>query len=97
MAKMLIQKAQKKQKDVYDRKHSLPNSFSIGEFVLKKDFKRKKRAGGKLETQYVGLYMIMKIHGKGFYRLKQVGNEEGVVERINGAHLKPYQVADESK
>ena len=51
MAKMLIQKAQKKQKDVYDRKHSLPNSFSIGEFVLKKDFKRKKRAGGKLETR----------------------------------------------
>ena len=34
MAKMLIQKAQKKQKDVYDLKHSLPNSFSIGEFVL---------------------------------------------------------------
>ena len=97
MAKMLIQKAQKKHKDVYDLKHSLPNSFSIGEFVLiKKDFKRKKRAGGKLETQYVGPYMIMKIHGKGFYRLKQVGNEECVVERINGAHLKPYQVADES-
>ena len=72
------------------------NSFSIGEFVLKKDFKRKKRAGGKLETRYVGPYMIMKIHGNGFYRLKQVGNEECVVERINGAHLKPYQVADES-
>ena len=96
MAKMLIQKAQKKQKGVYGRKHSLPNSFSIGEFVLKKDFKRKKRAGGKLETRYVGPYMIMKIHGKGFYRLTQVGNEECVVERINGAHLKPYQVADES-
>ena len=25
-----------------------------------------------------------------------MGNEECVVERINGAHLKPYQVADES-
>ena len=49
-----------------------------------------------METRYVGPYMIMKIHGKGFYRLKQVGNEECVVERINGAHLKPYQVADES-
>ena len=76
--------------------NSLPNSFSIGEFVLKKDFKRTKRAGGKLETRYVGPYMIMKIHGKGFYRLKQVGNEECVVERIKGAYLKPYQVADES-
>ena len=96
MAKMLIQKAQMKQKDVYDRKYSLPNSFSIGEFVLKKDFKRKKRAGGKLETRYVGPYMIMKIHGKGFYWLKQVGNEDCVVERINGVHLKLYQVADES-
>ncbi|KAL5491279.1 hypothetical protein EMCRGX_G016535 [Ephydatia muelleri] len=30
------------------------------------------------------------------HRLTQVGNEECVVERINGAHLKPYQVADES-
>ena len=95
MAKMLIQKAQTKQKDVYDRKHSLPNSFSIGEFVLLK--KTLKRAGEKLETRYVGPYMmIMKIHGKGFNRLKQVGNEECVVERINGAHLKPYQVPDES-
>ena len=89
-------KSTEEAKDVYDWKHSLPNSFSEGEFVLKKDFKRKKRAGAKLETQYVGPYMIMKIHGKGFYRLKQVGNEECVVERINGAHLKPYQVADES-
>ncbi|KAL5460390.1 hypothetical protein EMCRGX_G033836 [Ephydatia muelleri] len=62
----------------------------LSEFILKKDFKRKKRAGGKLETWFVGPYMIMKIHGKGFYRLKQVGNEECVVERINGAHLKPY-------
>ncbi|KAL5488701.1 hypothetical protein EMCRGX_G017682 [Ephydatia muelleri] len=68
----------------------------LSEFVLKKDCKRKKRAGAKLETRYVGPYMIMKIHGQGFYRLKQVGNEECVVERINGAHLKPYQVADES-
>ena len=74
MAKMLIQKAQKKQKDVYDRKHSLPNSFSIGEFVLKKDFKRKKRAGGKKETRYVGPYMIMKIHGKGADESSEVRN-----------------------
>ena len=95
MERLSEQRLKKMQKDVYNRKHS-PNSFSIGEFILKKDFKRKKRAGGKLETWFVGPYMIMKIHGKGFYRLKQVGNEECVVERINGAHLKPYQVADES-
>ena len=75
MERLSEQRLKKMQKDVYDRKHS-PNSFSIGEFILKKDFKRKKRAGGKLETRYVGPYMIMKIHGKGFYRLKQVGNEE---------------------
>eukprot|EP00731_Ephydatia_muelleri_P006450 Em0003g698a len=66
MAKMLIQKAQKKQRDVYDRKHSLPNSFSIGEFVLKKDFKTKKEGWKELETRYVGPYMIMTIPGKGF-------------------------------
>ena len=43
MAKMLIQKAQKKHKDVYDLKHSLPNSFSIGEFVLIKKTLNEKR------------------------------------------------------
>ena len=35
--------AQKKQKDAYDRKHTLSNSCVIGDLVLKKDFKRKKR------------------------------------------------------
>ena len=88
MAKMLIQKAQKKQKDVYNRKHSLPNSFSIGEFVLKKKTLNEKRGleGNWKHGMLHGPYMIM-IHGKGFYRLKQVGNVECVVERINGAHL----------
>ena len=42
MVKECIHRAQKKQKDAYDRKHALSNSYVIGDLVLKKDFKRKK-------------------------------------------------------
>ena len=48
-----------------DRKHTLSYSYVIGDLVLKKDFKRKKRAGGILDAQYVGPYIT---HGKGTYR-----------------------------
>ena len=41
MVKECIHRAQKKQKDAYDRKHALSNSYVIGDLVLKKDFKRK--------------------------------------------------------
>ena len=42
-----------------------PNPYVIGDLVLKKDFKRKKRAGGILDAQYVGPYIIIEVHGKG--------------------------------
>ena len=37
--------AQAKQKLIYDRKHACPNSYQVGDVVLKKDFLRRKRAG----------------------------------------------------
>ena len=62
MVKECIHRAQKKQKDAYDRKHALSNSNVIGDLVFKKDFKRKKRAEGKLDAQYVGPYIITEVH-----------------------------------
>ena len=53
-----IVNAQRKQKEQYDRKHSKPEVFSIGALVWKKDFTRKKHAGGKLESKWLGLYKI---------------------------------------
>ena len=92
MVKECIHRAQKKQKDAYDRKHSLSNSYVIGDLVLKKDFKRKKRAGGKLDAQYVGPYIITEVYGKGTYRLLLMENKECIVEIVSGTHLNPYIV-----
>ena len=49
-AKDNILKAQLQQKKIYDRKHNVPEVFKIGNVVLKKDFTRKKRKGGKLDA-----------------------------------------------
>ena len=54
------------------------------------DFKRKKRAGGKLDAQYVGPYIITEVHGKGTYCLLLMENKECIVERVSGTQLKPY-------
>ncbi|KAL5471192.1 hypothetical protein EMCRGX_G029279 [Ephydatia muelleri] len=90
MIKETILEAQKRrQKYVYDRKHANPNYFTIGELVLMKDFRRKRRAGGKLDSKYVGPYTITKILGKGYY-VQHVENPESTVTRVSGIHLKPY-------
>ena len=70
-----------------DRIHTLSNSYVIGDLVLKKDFKRKKRAGGKLDAQYVGPYIITEVNGKGTYRLLLMENKECIVERVSGTYL----------
>lgn len=57
-AKMNIKQAQVKQKEVYDHKHAHPDAFNVGSEVLKKDFRRKKQANGKLNTRYLGPYVI---------------------------------------
>jgi hypothetical protein len=89
-AKDNIKRAQEKQKIVYDRKHSHPEMFKVGNKVLKKDFRRKKRANGKLDPKYLGPYKITKELGKGFYALELVANPSQIVKSVSGAHLKPY-------
>ena len=68
-AKTNILAAQKKQKEYYDRKHAKPHLFEKGQLVLKKDFKRKKRKGGKLHARFLGSYVINKKLGRGIYEL----------------------------
>ena len=91
-AKANIQQAQEKQKEVYDRKHAHPDAFQVGTQVLKKDFLRKKRANGKMDARYLGPYIITKKLAKGFYALELAADPTRTVSRINGAHLKPYQM-----
>ena len=40
--------AQKKQKELYDRKHGKHNVFKVGDLVLRENLRRKKTKGGKL-------------------------------------------------
>jgi hypothetical protein len=88
-AKINIQKAQQKQKELYDRKHAKPNAYEIGEKVLKRDMKKKKRAGGKLDCQYQGPYVIIKCFGKGIYSIQEVAQPNEIIQKVSGAHLKP--------
>ena len=84
--------AQRRQKDQYDRKHSNPEVFAVGALVLKKDFTRKKRAGGKLDSRWTGPYRIINSLGRGLYSLESVQNSKNTVTRVNGVHLKRYNI-----
>ena len=58
--------------------------------VLKKDFLRKKRKGGKLDPRRLGPYIITQKLSKGFYSLQSVANPSDCVKQVNGAHLKAF-------
>ena len=66
LVKKNIKAAQIKQKQHYDRKHGA-QSFSIGSVVVKKDFTRKKRRGGKLDHRWKGPFVITASLGRGLY------------------------------
>lgn len=65
-------------------------TLKVGVSVLKKDFRRKKRKGGKIDPQWLGPYEITADLGKGFYALSDLESAEIVIKRVNGAHLKLY-------
>ena len=88
-AKQNILQAQQKQKELYDRKHAKPELFAKGQLVLKKDFTRKKRKGGKLDSKFLGPYVIVKALKKGTYILAKPDNRSQTLQ-ATGDHLKPY-------
>ena len=74
----------------YDRKYvNFPN-FQVGTQVLKKDFRRKRRLGGKFYFKWLGLYTIEANLGKGLFKLRSITNPQEIVSRVNGVHIKPY-------
>lgn len=87
-----IVNAQEKQKEQYDRKHSKLEIFSIGALVWKRDFTRKKCAGGKLESKWLGPYEITNSMGRGLYRLEDARDPTKVVSRVSGVHLKQCRI-----
>lgn len=62
----------------------------MGAKVLRKDFLRKKRKGGKIDPQWLGPYTIAAELGKGFYSLSDLESGAIVIQRVNSAHLKLY-------
>ena len=84
--------AQKKQKEQYDKKHSKAVFYSAGTHVLKKDFRKKKRKGGKLDFPWVGPYLITRSLGKGFYELQACGKGRvTTIPRVSHVHIKVYK------
>ncbi len=65
-------------------------AFQVGAKVLRRDFTRRKRKGGKMDPKWLGPYTIARDLRKGLYSLKAVDSADVVVSRVNGAHLKPY-------
>ena len=65
-----IKNAQRKQKEVYDRKH-LQQELPEGAEVLLENTKQKQRKGGKYDPVWLGPYLINKSFGKGVYSLKK--------------------------
>ena len=88
-AKENIIRAQQQQREVYNRKHYSPVVYKLGSVVLKKDFSRKKRKGGKLDEKWLGPFTIVGMLGRGLYRLQAVDTTD-IIPRVNGVHLKPY-------
>ena len=88
-AKANIMQAQENQKKAYDCKHFDPHVFKVGMLVLKKDFTRRKRKGGKLDPKWLGPYKIVATLGRGLYQLEECASAK-VVARVNGTHSKNY-------
>ena len=68
---------------------SIPiQTFRNGALVLKKDFRRKQRRGGKLDPKWVGPFKVV-CHG--LFCLQDISNRNNIVARVNGSHLKEYK------
>ena len=58
--------------------------------MLLKDFRRRKRKGGKMDYKWSGPYVITQNLGKGLYTIRAMDATNAALSRVNGAHLKPY-------
>ena len=61
--------------------------LQVGQRVLKKDFTRWKRRGGKLDLRFTGPYTIVAVLPRGY----KVSSINSAAVCVCGAHLKPYK------
>ena len=73
-AQVNITKAQKQQKETYNRKH-LQKELEVGTKVLLENTAQQQRKGGKMEPLRLGPYTINRCLGKGIYELKNMKGE----------------------
>ena len=71
-----VAKAQAKQKKYYDNRHGAVSCFRVDAVVLKKDFTRHKRKGGKLDYCWQGPFIITAALGKDSFRLMEVDGDK---------------------
>ena len=82
--------AQQKQKHYYDAKHGAASCFTVGDAVLKKDFQRKKRRGGKLDYRWEGPFTITASVGKGLFKLERISSKQvlsAYAKSIHGIYI----------
>ena len=90
MRKKNILRAHAKQKAAYNQSHCHPEIFRVGAMVLKKDFNRKKRKGGKLDPKWEGLYEIVCSLGHGLYCPRDVHHPQKIVDMCQWCAREKY-------
>ena len=83
-----IQKAQTKQKKIYDARHKQP-TFQVGDKVWWYNSRKQTRQGGKLEFNWDGPYELTEQTTRGTYKLK---NKSGMILRqaVSSINLKAF-------
>ena len=87
-----IQLAQEKQKKDYaarKNKGVKTFQFAVGDQVLRRNMIKKGRKGSRLETDWLGPYVITARHAKGTVSLTKDGKD--LKTRVNEIQLKPYK------
>ena len=86
-----IDKAQKRQKKDYERRHQIKTEFSIGEKVLLNNLRRADRKGDKGCLPYDGPYFIDKVlSNRGVYQVKTMDGKM-LKQKQNSCNLKKIQ------
>ena len=94
-AKENIDKAQKSQKETYDRKH-VQAELAVGTRVWLENTAQKQRKGGKMDPVWLGPYTINRSIGKGLYELENDAGEI-IKKKANISRLKLYKPRDPVK
>nr|XP_047130952.1 uncharacterized protein LOC124810314 [Hydra vulgaris] len=82
--------AQKKQKIDYDRKHTTPSKFFVGQKVLLRNLKKENRKGGKMTFSWLGPYEILDILSNSTCLLRNIKGNNRIKKKYSLHHVKPF-------